>query len=115
MIARVFVLALFLVGLTGLLFRRNLIKKVYSLGIMNTSIVLLFILGGGEIGTSAPLFGGVSDSGGSVVDPVPQALMLTAIVVGMCVSALSLALAYRLYRLYGSLDAEILREKAAHD
>jgi multicomponent Na+:H+ antiporter subunit C len=116
MIARFLVLLLFLVGILGLLARRNLIKKVFALGIMNTAAVILFTMEGSAIGSAAPLLeSGGAASGPPHVDPVPQALMLTAIVVGVCVTALALALAYRLYAEYGTLDSELLRGKVDHE
>jgi len=112
MIARLLILALFATGLVGLASMRNLIKKAYALSIMNSAIVILFVLEGAGIGTEAPLLGG---RGGPYVDPVPQALMLTAIVVGVCVSALALTLAFRLYRHFGTLDIDEIKRRSGHD
>ena len=47
-----------------------------------------------------------------MVDPLPQALMLTAIVVGICVVALALVLVYRLYLKFGTLDMRRIEKKA---
>ncbi|HRW25790.1 MAG TPA: NADH-quinone oxidoreductase subunit K [Spirochaetia bacterium] len=46
---------------------------------------------------------------------MPQALMLTAIVVGVCVSALALTLAYRLYRHFGTLDIDEIKRRIGHE
>jgi len=116
MIARFLVLLLFLIGTLGLLAMRNLVKKVFSLAIMNSAVVILFTMEGAAIGTAAPLlYSGGLKGGAAHVDPVPQALMLTAIVVGVCVTALSLALAYRLYHEYGTLDSDELRRRVDHE
>lgn len=112
MIARLLILCLFITGLIGMVARKNLIKKVYALAIMNSSIVLLFVLEGSRIGERAPILGGPP---GAFVDPIPHALMLTAIVVGVCVSALALSLAYSLYRSYGTLDADTLKKLVGHE
>lgn len=111
MIERILILALFLLGMYGLAARKNLIKKVYALSIQNSAVVLLFIYEGSHIGSHAPLLGNKDGNALSFVDPVPQALMLTAIVVGVCVSALALALVYRLYKVHGTLDSDELRRK----
>jgi multicomponent Na+:H+ antiporter subunit C len=103
-----------LAGFYGLISQRNLIKKVYALAIMNLSALLLFIAGGGAIGSRAPL-NPQNGAGPEMVDPIPQALMLTAIVVGVCVSALALALIYRLYGYHQTLDCEELRRRINHD
>ncbi len=95
------ILALLVVGVWGVIRKRNLIKKVIALNIINSAIVILFLYGGSFSGHNAPiLIGGTTD----IVDPVPQALMLTAIVVGICITALALALAYRMYQRYHTLD-----------
>jgi multicomponent Na+:H+ antiporter subunit C len=93
--------AVFLVGVWGLITLPNLIKKVVALNIANSAIILLFVYFGSLSGDAAPI---ATDRPGIPVDPVPQALMLTAIVVGVCVVALALVLVYRLYRRFGTLD-----------
>jgi multicomponent Na+:H+ antiporter subunit C len=101
MITGYLILALLLVGVWGVVRKRNLIKKVIGLSIVNNAIVILFLYGGALTGSHAPiLVRGAAD----VTDPVPQALMLTAIVVGICVTALALALVYRMYQHYHTLD-----------
>lgn len=116
MIPRVLTLVLFCVGLFGLSTCKNMIKKVFSLSIMNTAVIALFVLEGSTIGLDAPLWGSLGRGpSGEFVDPVPQALMLTAIVVGVCVTALALAIVYRLYRVYGTLDIEKIREALGHE
>jgi multicomponent Na+:H+ antiporter subunit C len=94
------ILVLLLVGIWGLIRKRNLIKKVIALSIINSAIVMLFLYGGAS-GNNAPiLVGDITD----IVDPVPQALMLTAIVVGICLTALALVLVYQMYQRYHTLD-----------
>ena len=100
--------ALFLVGLYGIVSKPNMIKKVMGLSIANSAIVLLFVYFGSFSGRTAPIVG----SEEPMVDPVPQALMLTAIVVGICVVALALVLVYRLYIRYRTLDMRVIERKA---
>lgn len=108
MIERILVAVLFLIGFGAVAGHPNIIKKIFGLSIVNTAVVILFVLEGSRIGESSPILGtGISD----IVDPLPQALMLTAIVIGLCVTALALALAYRLYKVCGSFDiTEISRQ-----
>lgn len=93
--------AIFLTGVWGLIALPNMLKKIVALNIANSAIILLFIYFGSLSGDSAPILTGEE---GTPVDPLPQALMLTAIVVGVCVVALSLVLVYRLYLRHGTLD-----------
>jgi multicomponent Na+:H+ antiporter subunit C len=99
---------IFLVGLWGVMHRANMVKKVMGLSIANSGIILLFVYYGSLSGSTAPIEG----SGRPMVDPVPQALMLTAIVVGVCVMALALVLVYRLYLRFGTLDMREVEKRA---
>ena len=101
MIAGYLIIALFLLGVWGLLTKRNLIKKVIALSMINSSIVIMFVYLGSLSGKAAPiLVAGITD----IVDPIPQALMLTAIVVGICLTSLALALIYKIYQQYHTND-----------
>lgn len=103
MISRILMAAIFLVGLWGVVADKNMMRKVFGLTILTSSVVLLFVVEGGSVGTNAPIMeAGISN----IVDPVPQALMLTAIVIGVCVTALALALVCRIHAATGTLDIE---------
>jgi len=94
---------LFLVGLYGVITRRNLIKIAISLSIMEFSTFLFFALVGYSEGGVAPIVD-PADPVKLYVDPLPQALVLTAIVIGLATTALLMAVIIRIYRKYGSLD-----------
>ena len=112
MINTVLISMLFITGVFGLILSKNLVKKVMALNIINSAIVILFVNSGSAIGSHAPIiFEGETD----IVDHVPQALMLTAIVVGICVTALALSLVYRLSNVYSSLDITEIEKKAGYD
>jgi multicomponent Na+:H+ antiporter subunit C len=102
--------AIFLVGIWGIISQRNLIKKILGLSISNSAIIMFFVYFGSLSGEGAPILDKASRTV-RPVDPLPQALMLTAIVVGICIVALGLVLVYLLYKRYGTLDmAEIERK-----
>ena len=98
--------ALFLVGLWGLTTKANLIKKIMALSICNSAVVLLFVYHGSLSGSTAPILGTQE----AMVDPLPQALMLTAIVVGICVVALALVLVHRIYLVHKTLDIRVIEK-----
>jgi multicomponent Na+:H+ antiporter subunit C len=75
-------LGLFLIGLWGLVLRAHLIRKVLAVNFIGSGVFLILI-GSGAMGSGA-------------VDPVPQAMVLTGIVVAISATALALALALRL-------------------
>jgi multicomponent Na+:H+ antiporter subunit C len=109
---RLLIILLFCAGLWGIVSGRNLIRKIIALSLLNSSVVLLFVLSG-RIGTAAPILTG--GAAGPLVDPLPQALMLTAIVVGLSITAVALVLAVRLYRECGSLDVEEIEKRSGDD
>lgn len=95
---------LFLVGLYGIITRRNLVKIAVSLSIMEISTFLFFALLGYIDGGIAPIVDQSDPAGTKYVDPLPQALVLTAIVIGLATTALLMAVIIRLYRKYGTFD-----------
>jgi multisubunit Na+/H+ antiporter MnhC subunit len=94
---------LFLVGLYGSVTQRNLIKIAISLSVMEFSTFLFFALLGYIDGGIAPIVN-PAEPDKIYVDPLPQALVLTAIVIGLATTALLMAIIIRLYRKYGTFD-----------
>ena len=106
--------ALILIGFYMVLVKTNLIKIMLGISFLDTGLHVLLIAIGYVRGRTAPI---VSESlrtstEGAVpklVDPIPQALVLTAIVIGVGVLALGLAIVVRLYKHYGTLDAREIK------
>ena len=94
---------LFLVGLYGVLTRRNLIKIVIGFTIMEFSVFLFLVLIGYIDEGMAPIITENLENP-AFVDPLPQAMVLTAIVIGLATSAMLLAIAIRVYKKYGTFD-----------
>ena len=100
-------LVLILVGLYGVVVSRNTLKIVISLLIMEHGVHLLLILIGYRTAGTPPIMDPGTTStvfSRSAVDPLPQALVLTSIVIGVGVLALMVALCVRLYERYGTFD-----------
>jgi multisubunit Na+/H+ antiporter MnhC subunit len=101
---------LILIGLYGILSRRNMIKILISLAIMDTGVNLLLVALGYVEAANAPILNSVVPSNSSAfVDPVPQALVLTSIVIGTAVLGLGLALVIKIYDKYSTLDIREIR------
>ena len=106
------ILLLILTGVAGMILADNLIKKIMSLGILNSALVILFVWAGSLTGSEAPiLLSGVLD----IVDPLPQAVMLTAIVIGICLTAVALAIVLRIHKCYGTVSRGRLEELIRKD
>jgi len=102
--------ALILIGVYGVVTKRNLIKIMLSLSIVDSGVNLLFIAVGYIMNGSAPIFSrAVVGKNVLMVDPVPQALVLTAIVIGLGVTAVGLALVLRLYKHHNTINIDEIR------
>lgn len=102
---------LFCLGLHTVIVRRNIIKKLIGLNIMETSVFFFYISLGYLDGGIAPIRAGGADPA-HMVNPIPQALILTGIVVAVSVTALALSMVILLYRQYGTLDVDrLMREE----
>ncbi|MGQ9464962.1 MAG: sodium:proton antiporter [bacterium] len=102
---------LFLIGLYAVVAKRNLIKIAIGFAIMEYAVNLLFALIGFKEGAIAPIITKLNVPH-NFVDPIPQALVLTAIVIGLGTTALLLSFIMRIYEKYKTLDvSEIKRLK----
>ena len=105
-------LVLIFVGVYGVVVKKNVVKIVLGLAIVDYGTNLLFILIGYRNGGSAPIVDRTTDLtkfAGQAVDPIPQALVLTSIVIGLGVTAMLVALCIRLYERYGTFDVTEMR------
>jgi multicomponent Na+:H+ antiporter subunit C len=99
-------------GLYIMIARGNLVKKLVGLSIFQTSVYLLYIAPGKLIGGTAPI---VSEAFKVYANPLPQVLILTAIVVGIATLALGLAIVVRVREAYGSIEEDEIVAADAQD
>lgn len=104
--------ALALLGLWGILSQKNLIKIILGFTIFNTGINIVMVSIGYVRGKAAPILDVInpSEAANKIVDPVPQALVLTAIVIGLGVTALMLVYVLKLHREKNSLDINTYKD-----
>ena len=98
---------LFIIGLWGIISQKNIIKIIISFSIVDTSIHLILVSIGYIRGRSAPIIDAAinrDNAANEVVDPLPQALVLTAIVIGLGITALMLSYALKMYKEKQSLE-----------
>ena len=108
-----YAVAMFLVllGVYALMTKENLIKKIIGLGIMSNGIHLFAISLGYKLGGIAPILQDlnmvyfITHS----VDPLPQALILTSIVINLSITSVALSLIIRMYRKVGSMETDDIR------
>jgi multicomponent Na+:H+ antiporter subunit C len=113
--------ALLLIGLYGMLVPTHLVRKLMGMNILQTAVIGFFLTIGAKSGAQLPLARttdarlplakprGAQAVAADHVNPLPHALMLTAIVVGVSITGVALALAIRIHRQYGTLhESELL-------
>ncbi len=94
---------LLMIGFYAVIARSNLIKKLLGLAIFQSAVFLMYITMNKVEGGTAPIIQkGVVDQIFS--NPLPQVLILTAIVVGVSTTALGLAIVVRIKETYGSIE-----------
>ncbi len=101
-------------GAAGLVMSNNLLRMILALVIAEAGANLLLVLAGYRWDALAPILAGQA-ADLPMVDPVPQAMVLTAIVIGVGVQALALSMAIRVYRAYGTLDFGEVRQRMEAD
>ena len=102
---------LLLVGVYTVVAKKNLIKIVIGLMILDYAVNLLLVLVGYRTGGKPPIYTGgpVEAFAKGAVDPLPQAMVLTSIVISLGVTALTVALAIRLHEKYHTFDMDLIR------
>ena len=107
---------LMMIGFYAMIGKRNLVKKLIGMNIFQTSIILFFVSTGVKRGGSIPIVDKYAGLAGTIdaskIDnPLPHVLMLTAIVVGVSVTGVALAVLQRIYKEYGTLEEDEILEK----
>ncbi|EPJ43987.1 MAG: NADH-ubiquinone oxidoreductase, chain 4L [Osedax symbiont Rs1] len=97
------VIVLMMIGLYIVISQGNLIKKIAGLTLFQTSVFILYISMAKVAGGTAPIF---ADGISLYSNPLPHALILTAIVVGISTTALALSLVVRIKEAYGSIEED---------
>lgn len=103
---------LFIIGLYCVLTKKNMVKIVIGLVIMEYAVNLFLVLVGYRKDGVAPIMDKTTDPFeflATSVDPLPQALVVTSIVIGLGVTTLAIALCIKLYEKYGTFDISEIR------
>lgn len=99
---------LFLVGMYGVMVKRDLVKIILALGIMGYAANLFLVLVGYRNNSIYPILV-EGKKVQQMVDPLPQALVLTSIVIELGTTAMLVALAIRLFEKYSTFDITKIR------
>ena len=106
------VIALMMIGLYGIIVKKNIIKKIIGMSILQTAIILFFISIGAKRDATIPIIELTRDaspptiSAAHFINPLPHVLMLTAIVVAVATVGVALSLIIKVYRQYNTLEED---------
>ena len=110
------VFVLLAIGLYMMIASENLVKKVIGVNLFQTAIFLFFVAAAYVQGGEAPVVPATADPGQlTIASPLPHVIVLTAIVVGISLTAVGLALIVRIHAEYGTLREDTLREVRADE
>lgn len=108
---------LLLIGLYGMLAQPHLVRKLMAMNILQVAVIMFFISLAWKTGGTAPITRtrGEHPIVQEYINPLPHALMLTAIVVSVSTTGVALALLIRIHRRYGTLDERELLARMKQD
>ena len=94
----------------GMIISNNYMKKMMAMNVMQVAVILFFLCFAQKTGGMIPILNGVTTDPNLYINPLPHALMLTAIVVSLGTTGVAIALLMRIKETYGSVEEdEILR------
>ncbi len=104
-----------LIGFYAMATRAHLVRQLIGLTIFQTSIIMFFVSAGAKWGGDLPIATGATAAASEHMNPLPHALMLTAIVVSVATQGLAMALLIRIKRELGTLDEDDIADKLERD
>lgn len=105
---KTFVSITILAGFLGILFKKNVFMKVIAMDVMSTGVIAYYVLVASRTGWFTPIVS--TTPKGAYADPVPQAVILTAIVIGFSIQALMLVGVMKLARANPTLEIQAIEQ-----
>lgn len=112
--AHMFLIGLIVIGIYGMMMKENLMKKILGMSVVQTAVILFWVLPAYKIGGTVPVLDPnipVHHHPENYINPLPHCLMLTAIVVAVVTLGVSFALIVAIYKRYRTLDESVLQER----
>ena len=110
----IFPVILFFIGFFGLITTTNIVKSVVFIMLMQTAVIMFWLGVGARLGVQPPIIGDIAylENPDAIADPLPQALMLTAIIIGIAVTAINITMLNTLFRKYRTINWQAMRDLA---
>ncbi|MFC1872672.1 cation:proton antiporter subunit C [Chloroflexota bacterium] len=106
------IVILLVIGLYGMLAKRNLVKKLIGMNIFQTAIFLFYIEGATKMGGTVPVIDpALGNNPVAYINPLPHVLILTSIVVGISITGVALAFIIYIRNHYHFLDEELIMKE----
>jgi multicomponent Na+:H+ antiporter subunit C len=106
------VVILLVIGLYGMLGKRNLLKKLIGMNIFQAAIFLFYIEGATKSGATVPVIAPqIGTEAAKYINPLPHVLILTGLVVGISLTGVALAFLLVIYRAYKTLDDKAIMKE----
>jgi len=106
-IVEVYSVIMFFIGFYGLITSKDIIKSIASLAIMEMAVVVFFLSIGYHDGILPP----IGPTMENVADPLPQSSVITAIIIGLTVSAVNITMLISLYRQWKTADWDSMKKQ----
>ena len=106
------VLILMFLGMFGMIISNNYMKKMMAMNVMQVAVILFFLCFAQKTGGMIPILNGVTTDPSLYINPLPHALMLTAIVVSLGTTGVAIALLMRIKETYGSVEEDDILRRA---
>lgn len=108
-----FTILLLAIGLYGMTIKKNLVKKLIGMTIFQAAVILFYISNAIKVGATVPILAEnlSPENSANYINPLPHALMLTAIVVGVATVGVAFALLILIYKNCKTLDEDELLER----
>jgi len=114
----IFAIGLFFLGFLGLITSRNIVKSIIFTLVMQTSVIMFWLFLSGRTGQIPPIIDAQELQYMThlpyipyMADPLPQALMLTTIIIGICVIAVNIVMLNTLFRKYETSDWDLMTKR----
>ena len=106
------VLILMFSGMFGMIIANNYMKKMMAMNVMQVAVILFFLCFAQKTGGMIPILNGITTDPNLYINPLPHALMLTAIVVSLGTTGVAIALLMRIRETYGSVEEDDILRRA---
>ena len=112
-----FPMLLFFIAFFGIIYTDNIVKAIVCVMLMQTAVIMFWLGVSARLGVVPPIIpdAAMLENLGAIADPLPQALMLTAIIIGIAVTAINITMLNTLFKKYKTLEWQAMAGAAQED